>query len=134
MARIYHNVGRFDALARRVAGGFALLAGLVSLSGFFGPFPLLTWIILALMFCTGIYFVIPGMRGGTAIFGVLLALVAVLDGWLAVTHRGVLALLVGVIFALDGFVTPLIGSPLNALLGRDTHDREKEWQTPHAAH
>src|SRR2546427_2572921 len=29
------NVGRFDALARRVTGSFAVLGGLVSLDGFF---------------------------------------------------------------------------------------------------
>src|SRR5258706_10712245 len=52
-----------------------------------------------------------------------------LDGWLALHHQGSSALLVGVVVSVDGFVTAATGwSPINRLLGKDTHyvDRSEE--------
>src|SRR5581483_4474443 len=105
MKRFGTNVGRVDALSRRVIGALALLGGLVALGPFYRALSLLTWAVLALLFCTGLFFFAPGLPGGTAFFGLLLMIVSVLDGWLAATYHGGVALIIGICVALLGFGT-----------------------------
>ena len=50
--------------------------GLVSLDGFFSGFPLLTWIVLAIMADAGLFFGMPGLKGGTLLSGALLGILA----------------------------------------------------------
>jgi hypothetical protein len=132
MAQMHTNVGHVDALARRIVGSLAVLGGIMSLDRVFRAGPFLTWIVLAFMFTTGLFFLIGGFRGGTGLFGLLLMAITVADAWLALIHQGPWALLVGVILAADGFITAEFGSPLNRLLHRDTHDADREWMLPGA--
>ena len=136
MATHSTNVGRVDALARRIVGGLAVLGGLVSLNGFFWSMPFLTWVVLAAMMATGLFFLLGGLRGGTGLFGLLLMALTVLDGWLALRHQGQWALIAGLIVGADGFLTASRGwSVVNALLHKDTHDADPEWSlTTAAAH
>jgi hypothetical protein len=135
MARITSNVGHFDAMSRRVVGTCALLGGLASLDGFFWSMGFLTAILLAMMIALGFFYITGGLRGGSAVFGIVLILLSVLDGWLALHHQGSWALLVGVVVGVDGFVTAGAGwSPINRLLGKDTHYVDQEWVAPHPAH
>jgi hypothetical protein len=127
------NVGHVDALSRRIIGTFAALAGIVSLNSFFWSMPFLSWLVLVFMFCTGLFFLIGGVRGGTGVFGFLVMLLAVFDGWMAVLRMGHWALLVSWIVAADAFITASLGwSPVNALLHRDTHDADSWWALPPA--
>jgi len=81
------------------------------------------------MFCTGLFFLLAGWKGGTAIFGAGVMALAVLDAWLALAHAGNWALLLGLIVGADAWLTAWWGwSPLNSLLHRDTHDADAEWQ------
>jgi hypothetical protein len=127
-------MGHIDALSRRIIGTFAVLAGIVSLDSFFRAMPFLSWLVLVFMFCTGLFFLIGGVRGGTGIFGFLVMMLAVFDGWLAVMHQGHWALLISLIVAADAFITAAIGwSPLNAVLHKDTHDADAQWSLPTAS-
>src|ERR1043166_8066761 len=135
MTRINSNVGHFDAISRRVVAPCALLGGLASLDGFFWSMGFLTAILIAIMIALGFFYITGGFRGGSAVFGIVLILLAVLDGWLALHHQGTWALRVGGVVAVDGFVTAATGwSPINRLLGKDTHYVDQEWATPHPAH
>ncbi len=135
MSHVETNVGRFDALARRVAGSFAVLGGLVSLDGFFSGFGFLTWVVLAIMADAGLFFGMPGLKGGTLLSGALLGILAVLDGWLALVHLGQWALLIGVIVGAAEFITAgKRWGPFNALLGRDTRAADREWTLPPLPH
>lgn len=134
MASVHTNVGRYDALSRRVVGVLLILGGLVSLDSFFWSMGFLTWVVLSIMMATGLFFLMAGLRGGTGIFGLLLMMLTALDGWLALRHQGNWALLIGVIVGADAFLTAQKGwSPINALLGKDTHDADGEWGPPTAA-
>ena len=133
MTQAHSNVGHVDALARRVVGFFAVLGGVASIDSFFFVMPFLTWLVLAFMFCTGLFFLLAGTRGGTGIFGLLTMLLAGLFGWLAVSHQGHWALIIGLVVAADAFITAQVGwSPINALLHRDTHQADSEWKLPPA--
>ena len=134
MSIAHTNIGHADALARRISGAFALLAGIVAIDGFFRAMPFLTWLVLAFMFSTGLFFLLAGYwRGGTGAFGLGLMLLAVADGWLAVMHYGAWALGLGVVVAADGYITAQLGwSPLNALFHTDTHQADGQWTLPHA--
>jgi len=128
MTQSRSNVGHVDAIARRVSGTFAVLAGVVSIDGFFRAMPFLTWLVLAFMLATGLFFITGGMRGGTLILGIVVMALTVLDGWLAVMHMGRWALLIGLAVGVDTFITARIGySPINAVFGKDTHDADAEW-------
>ncbi|HUK20942.1 MAG TPA: hypothetical protein VLV45_05215 [Gemmatimonadales bacterium] len=128
MKRFETNVGRFDALSRRIVGALALLDGLVSLGGFYHALTLLTWVVLSLSFCTGLFFLAPGIRGGTAFSGFLIMAIAALDGWFAVTGRGGIALVLGAIVAAFDFGTAALGwGPLNALARLDTRKADRQW-------
>jgi hypothetical protein len=129
------NIGRFDAISRRVVGACALLGGLASLEGFFWSMGFLTWVLLAMMIALGSFYPTGGLRGGSAVFGLLLIALSLLDGWLALHHEGAWALLTGVLVAAVGFITAEIGwCPINSLLGKDTHTVDPDWAVPHAAH
>ena len=134
MKRLHGNIGRFDSIARRVLGAFALLGGLTSLNGFVNDFSFLTAIVIAHMIALGFFFITGGLRGGSAVFGLLLIALAVLDGWLALHHEGAWALLAGVIVAAVAFITAQIGwCPINSMLGKDTHNADPDWAAPHPA-
>jgi hypothetical protein len=134
MTRFGANVGRFDGISRRVVGACAVLGGLASLDGFFWSMGFLTWILLAMMIALGFFYITGGLRGGSAIFGFLLIALSLLDGWLALRHEGSWALLVGAIVGAVGFITAETGwCPINSLLGKDTHDADREWAAPRAA-
>jgi hypothetical protein len=115
------NVGALDARARRVAGTLALLGGLVALDGFFQALGFLTWIVCAAMMYVGILLAMAGFRDGTAVFGYPLLILAVLDGWLPLVHKGYWGLLAGVFVAVGAFQTARTRTcPMNALLGVNT--------------
>lgn len=123
------NIGHVDALSRRTIGAFAVLAGVVSLKGFFDAFPFLTWLVLVFMMVTGLFFLEGGLRGGTGVRGVFAMLLAGFDVWLAIRGLGVWALVIGLIVAADQFGIAQVGwSPVNALLHRDTHVADREWR------
>jgi hypothetical protein len=109
MMRFSTNIGHFDAMSRRVVAAGAVLAGAASLDGFFWSMGFLTCILLAMMIALGFFYITGGLRGGSAIFGVLLIALSVLDGWLALRHEGAWALLVGVIVGAAGFITAELG-------------------------
>ncbi|HUL04353.1 MAG TPA: hypothetical protein VLV16_14120 [Gemmatimonadales bacterium] len=133
MTTAHTNVGHADALARRIVGTFAIVAGAASLEGFFFAMPFLTWLVLAFMFSTGLFFLLAGFHGGTGVLGFLTMALAVLDGWLALNHLGTWALLLGLAAGADALVTAARAwSPLNALFHRDTHDADAEWGWPAA--
>jgi hypothetical protein len=135
MRRLGGNIGRFDSISRRVVGVCAVIGGLSSLNGFFWSMGFLTWVILAMMVALGFFYITGGLRGGSAIFGFLLMMLSLLDGWLALRHEGVWALLIGLVVAAAGFITAEIGwCPINSMLGKDTHSVDREWAAPHAAH
>lgn len=135
MARIGGNIGHFDAVSRRVVGGLAVLAGLVSLNGFFWSLGFLTWVVFAMMIALGFFYITGGLRGGSAVFGMLLIAFTLVDAWLALHHHGAWALLIGVVAAAVGYITAEIGwCPINALFKKDTHTVDAEWGTPHPAH
>lgn len=135
MTRLHGNMGRFDSIARRVVGAIAVLAGLASLNGFVNNMFFLTAILIAMMIALGFFFITGGLRGGSAVFGLLLIALALLDGWLALHHEGAWALLAGVSVAAFAFITAQIGwCPINSMLGKDTHNADPDWATPHLAH
>ncbi len=122
------NVGRVDALSRWIVGSLALLGGLVSLAGFYRELTLLTWAVLALLFVTGLFFLVPGLSGGTAFSGLAMMVVAVVEGWLAATSHGEIALVVGAIVCAFEFTTALVKwGPLNALTHLDTRQADHAW-------
>ncbi len=128
MAATYSNVGRPDVLARRLGGWLLLLGGLASLEKVFFAMPLITWIVLAGLFHTGLFFLIGGLREGTGFFGLLLMVLAALDAWLALQHHGELALAINVVAAGLGFLTAHYGwCPVNALLHKNSHCGDEIW-------
>lgn len=135
MTRVGGNIGRFDGISRRVVGACAVLGGLASLNGFFWSFGFMTWVVLAMMISLGFFYITGGLRGGSAVFGLLLIAFSLADAWLALHHDGAWALLIGVVAAAVGFITAEIGwCPINSLLGKDTHKTDMDWATPHPAH
>ena len=127
-----HNVGHVDALARRIVAWFAVMCGLVAIDDVFSAMPFITWLVLAVAFVTGLFFLIGGLRGGTGVFGFALMALASIDGWLAVLHYGHWALALSGIVAIDGFITAYYGwSPINAVMHKDTHDADPEWALGH---
>jgi hypothetical protein len=133
MTTAHTNVGHADALARRILGTFAIVAGLASLEGFFFAMPFLTWLVLCFMFATGLFFLLAGFKGGTGVLGFLAMALAALDAWLALTHRGDVALVIGVIAGADALITAARAwSPVNALFHKDTHDADPDWGWPTA--
>jgi hypothetical protein len=127
-----HNVGLVDAIARRTVAWLAVLSGLAAVESVFFAMPFLTWLVLAFAFTTGLFFLIGGLRGGTALFGLILMALTVADGWLAVLHFGYWALAISAVVAADGFITAHYGSsPINGMLHRDTHDADAEWALGH---
>src|SRR6185295_18031364 len=114
MTRSGGNIGHFDATSRRVVGTCVVLAGAASLGGFFSSMGFLTGILYAIMIALGFFYITGGLRGGSAVFGLVLMAVTVSDAWFALHHEGAWALLVGVILAAYGFVTAEIGwCPIN---------------------
>ena len=92
-------------------------------------------VLFAMMIALGFFYITGGLRGGSAVFGILLIAFTVVDGWLALHHHGAWALLIGVVAAAVGYITAEIGwCPINALFGKDTHKVDAEWGTPHPAH
>lgn len=135
MTRLGGNIGRFDSIARRVVGTLAVLGGVASLDAFVRDMGFLSAILVAIMIALGFFLITGGLRGGSAVFGLLLIALAVLDGWLALHHEGAWALLAGVSVAAFAFVTTQIGwCPINSMLGKDTHNADPDWATPHLAH
>src|ERR1700693_2816393 len=57
MTRFGGNIGRFDAISRRVVGACAVLGGLASLEGFFWSMGFLTWVLLAMMIALGLFYI-----------------------------------------------------------------------------
>jgi hypothetical protein len=135
MTRFGGNIGRFDAISRRVVGMGAVLGGLASLEWFFSNLVFLTAVLLASMIALGFFYITGGLRGGSAVFGLLLIALSLLDGWLALHHQGAWALLIGVIVGAYGFITAQIGwCPINSIFKKDTHNVDQEWAAPHPAH
>ena len=121
MAQGTVNVGALDARARRVVGTLALLGGLAALDGFFQALGFLTWIVCAVMMYVGILLAMGGFRDGTATFGYPLLILAVLDAWLPLMHKGYWGLIAGVVVAVGAFQTARTRMcPVNALLGVNT--------------
>jgi hypothetical protein len=135
MTHTHTNVGHVDALARRIVGAIAVVNGVMALDYVFWAMPFLTWLVYAFAITTGLFFLMGGFKGGTGFFGLLLMALTVADGWAALTHRGAWALLVGIIVAVDAFITAEFGSPLNRVLHKDTHDADSDWMlAARAAH
>ena len=135
MTRLGGNIGPFDAMSRRVVGACAVIAGAASLDVFFHSMGFLTGIVLAIMIALGFFYITGGLRGGSAVFGLVLIALALTDGALALLGQGSWALLLGVLAGAYGFITAEIGwCPINSLLGKDTHSVDPDWATPHAAH
>ena len=121
MAQARINVGPLDAQARVVAGTLALLGGLVALDGFFQALGFLTWIVCAAMMYVGVLFAMGGFKDGTAAFGYPLLILAVLDAWLPMVHKGYWGLVAGIFVAAGAFQTARTRNcPINALLGVNT--------------
>jgi hypothetical protein len=135
MTRLGGNIGHFDAISRRVVGACAVIAGAASLDVFFRSMGFLSGIFYAFMIALGFFYITGGLRGGAAVFGLLLIALALTDGALALLGEGTWALLLGVLVGAYGFITAEIGwCPINSLLGKDTHSVDQEWATPHPAH
>src|SRR5213596_1262740 len=121
MAQARINVGPFDARARQVAGGLAIVGGLTALDGFFQALGFLTWIVCAAMMYVGIVYAMGGFKDGTAQFGYPLLILAVLDAWLPLLHKGYWGLIAGAVVALGAFQTARTRvCPVNSLLGVNT--------------
>src|SRR6266705_7046035 len=121
MAQAGINVGPFDARARQVAGTLAIIGGLTALDGFFQALGFLTWIVCAAMMYVGILFAMGGFKDGTAQFGYPLLILAVLDAWLPLVHKGYWGLIAGVVVAIGAFQTARTRvCPINGLLGVNT--------------
>jgi hypothetical protein len=121
MANVAINVGPLDARARVIAGTLAILGGLVALDGFFQALGFLTWIVCAAMMYVGILFAMGGFKDGTAVFGYPLLILAVLDAWLPLIHKGYWGLIAGVFVALGAFQTARTRvCPINSLMGVNT--------------
>ena len=121
MALAGSNVGPLDARARQIAGSLALVGGLAALDGFFQALGFLTWILTAVMMYVGILLAMGGFKDGTAVFGVPLLILSVLDAWLPLVHKGYWGLIAGVVVAVGAFVTAQTRQcPVNALLGVNT--------------
>ncbi|HVH08970.1 MAG TPA: hypothetical protein VM736_04160 [Gemmatimonadales bacterium] len=121
MAQAAINVGPLDARARWVAGTLALLGGLAALDGFFQALGFLTWIVCAAMMYVGILLAMGGFKDGTAAFGFPLLILAVLDGWLPLVHKGYWGFIGGAVVAVGAFQTARTRNcPINSLLGVNT--------------
>lgn len=128
MPAAHTNIGHADALARRIIGALAIVAGATCIEGFFFATPFLSELVLAHLFVAGLFFVLAGFRGGTGVIGVLGMALAVLFTWLAVTHQGMVAFIIGLAVGADGLITAAKAwSPLNALFHKDTHDADPYW-------
>jgi hypothetical protein len=121
MAQARINVGPLDARARQVAGALAIFGGLMALDVVFQSVGFLTWIVCAVMMYVGILFAMGGFKDGTAAFGYPLLILAVLDAWLPLVHKGYWGLIGGVFVAVGAFQTARTRScPVNTLLGVNT--------------
>src|SRR5438128_12605584 len=121
MAQAHINVGPLDARARQVAGVLAIIGGLTALDGFFQALGFLTWIVCAAMMYVGILFAMGGFKDGTAKFGYPLLILAVLDAWLPLVHKGYWGLIAGVVVAIGACQTARTRvCPINGLLGVNT--------------
>ncbi len=135
MTRLGGNIGHFDAISRRLVGACAVIAGAASLDVFFHSMGFLTAILFAIMIALGFFYITGGMRGGSAVFGLVLIGLAVVDAGLALLGEGTWALLLGVLAGAYGFITAEIGwCPINSVLKKDTHNVDQEWGAPHPAH
>ena len=121
MAQARINVGPLDARARQVAGALAIFGGLMALDVVFQSVGFLTWIVCAVMMYVGILFAMGGFKDGTAAFGYPLLILAVLDAWLPLVHKGYWGLIGGVFVAVGAFQTARTRMcPVNTLLGVNT--------------
>ena len=121
MAQARINVGPLDARARQVAGALAIFGGLMALDVVFQSVGFLTWIVCAVMMYVGILFAMGGFKDGTAAFGYPLLILAVLDAWLPLVHKGYWGLIGGVFVAVGAFQTARTRKcPVNTLLGVNT--------------
>jgi uncharacterized membrane protein HdeD (DUF308 family) len=121
MAQGQINVGLLDARARQVAGVLAIVGGLTALDGFFQALGFLTWIVCAAMMYVGILFAMGGFKDGTAAFGYPLLILAVLDAWLPIVHKGYWGLIAGAVVAIGAFQTARTRQcPINGLMGVNT--------------
>lgn len=121
MAQARINVGPLDARARQVAGALAIFGGLMALDVVFQAVGFLTWIVCAVMMYVGILFAMGGFKDGTAAFGYPLLILAVLDAWLPLVHKGYWGLIAGVFVAVGAFQTARTRNcPVNTLLGVNT--------------
>jgi hypothetical protein len=128
MTATHSNVGHADAVARRIIGTFAIVGGLASLGGFFWAMPFLTWLVLAFMFATGLFFLMAGFHGGTGVLGLIAMALPPLFAWLALKDLGYVAAFIGVVVGVDALITAQRAySPLNALFHRDTHTADADW-------
>ena len=124
MAQAGINVGPLDARARQIAGVLALVGGLAALDGFFQALGFLTWIVCAAMMYVGTLMAMGGFKDGTAAFGFPLLILAVLDAWLPLIHKGYWGLIAGVFVAAGAFQTARTRvCPINSLLGVNTAAR-----------
>ncbi|HVH69214.1 MAG TPA: hypothetical protein VM716_15200 [Gemmatimonadales bacterium] len=124
MANVAINVGPLDARARVIAGSLAIVGGLCALDGFFQALGFLTWIVCAAMMYTGILLAMGGFKDGTAAFGYPLLILAVLDAWLPLVHKGYWGLIGGLFVAIGAFQTARTRfCPINSLMGVNTAQR-----------
>lgn len=121
MAQAGINVGPLDARTRQIAGVLALVGGLTALDGFFQALGFLTWIVCAAMMYVGTLMAMGGFKDGTAAFGFPLLILAVLDAWLPLIHKGYWGLIAGVFVAAGAFQTARTRvCPINTMLGVNT--------------
>ena len=124
MALLDLNVGPEDAQSRRVAGVLALLGGLMALDPFMHSLGFLAFVLDAIMGAVGLYYFLPGRKGGTVVFGGLLVGLAVLDIYAGWTGHGTLAFVVSLVVAIGGFSTAATGRcPINGVLGVNSREQ-----------
>lgn len=125
MAQSDVNVGAFDAQWRRIVGVLAIVGGLTALDGFFHGLGFLTWVTCAAMMYVGVFLAMGGFREGTAVFGIPLLILAALDAYLPLQHKGYWGLIAGIVVAAGAFWTASTRHcPINALVGVNTAHTE----------
>lgn len=118
------NVGRLDAQSRAVAALLLVLGGIAALPELQNRLPWPMWVLGIAMVALGVRYIMLGLKGcGTWLFGTLLDVLGVVDMLLAQVGAGRVALVLGIVVAVVGWLTAATGRcPINHLLGLDTRE------------